>query len=104
MARDILRDIYKELRTDFYKYGVTYVPEDNKIIFDETEMLFENGSAKMKKPLRYVLRSFFPKYLKVLLKHKNNIDKVIIKGHTSSRNNIAKTLKEKYKDQIIEFI
>jgi outer membrane protein TolC/outer membrane protein OmpA-like peptidoglycan-associated protein len=90
------KDITKNLKANFYKFGVVYDEKSNKITFNETDMLFENNSTKIKKPFQFVLDSFFPKYLEILLKHKENIEKVIIKGHTSSINRMAKNLKEKY--------
>ena len=59
-------DIIKNLKADFYKLGVEYDEESNKIIFNETDMLFKNGSSEIKKPFELVLNYFFPKYLEIL--------------------------------------
>jgi len=93
---DFTRDINTKLKGDFYKLGITYDPTSSKIVFNESEMLFKNGSAEINKPFKYILNYFFPRYLAVVLKHKDNIEKIIIKGHTSSNNSKGKTLQEKY--------
>ena len=90
------KDIERYLEKDFYKFGIEYNKNTDKLVFSETDMLFENGKSKIRRPFVLILDNFFPRYLELLIKHKVNIKQIIIKGHTSSVNRSAKTEKEKY--------
>ena len=82
-------DIKRYLEKDFYKFGIVYDDSKDKIIFTESEMLFQNGKNNLRKPFKTIIKSFFPSYINLLNKHKINIQSVIIKGHTSSKNRMA---------------
>jgi len=89
-------DVKKYLEKDFYKYGIVYDQKTSTITFFETEMLFKNGSANLRRPFEMILDKFFPDYIELLLKHKKNIQSVIVKGHTSSLNRKANTYEKKF--------
>lgn len=89
-------DIKKYLEKDFYKYGIIYDNKNSKIIFSETEMLFQNGNTNLRKPFEMIIDGFFPRYLEILKKHKINIKEVYILGHSSSQNRNAQNDKEKF--------
>jgi len=90
-------DVEQYLEKDFYKFGINHNKSSDKIIFSETNMLFENGRSDIRKHFKIILNDFFPRYLELLVKHKINIKQVIIKGYTSSANRMGNTVREKYR-------
>lgn len=89
-------DIYKNLGKNFDQYGIVYNEEETTISFIKQDLLFQSGNTKVTKPLQIVLYDFFPKFMNILTKHRANIKKVVIKGHTSSLNKNGKTKEEKF--------
>lgn len=45
---------------------------------------FGQGEAEVPNSFKYVLRDFFPRYIKILTKYKDKIAEIRIEGHTSS--------------------
>ena len=63
--------------------------------FENPNLLFETGSAKLKVGFLEILEEFWPKYTEILQRHSSIIREVKIEGHTSSDWENA-TLKESY--------
>lgn len=78
-------DLKKEFENDLEKWDAT-LEKDSTIRFNEPDILFEAGSAKLRVNFKIILDDFFPRYLKVLSseKYKQDIDEIRIEGHTSS--------------------
>lgn len=64
--------------------------------FKNTDMLFAHGSSDLSSTYKFILDDFFPRYLSVLNKYKDQIALVKIEGHTSSVYSSAKDEKDKY--------
>jgi outer membrane protein TolC/outer membrane protein OmpA-like peptidoglycan-associated protein len=90
------RDIEKNLYKDFKKFGLVYNGETSVLTFTKSNILFENGKTGISKKMKIILDNFFPKYLGILMKHRRNIKKIIIKGHSSSSNRLGRTKDEKF--------
>jgi len=90
------KDIEQNLSKDFNKYGLIYNEDSSILTFTESNILFENGQSAVSKQLKIVLHNFFPKYLNILMKHRGNIKKIVIRGHSSSSNRLGKTAEEKF--------
>lgn len=52
--------------------------------FQEPSMLFDNNKANLKNEFQDILKDFFPRYVSILGKYKNNIEEIRIEGHTDS--------------------
>jgi outer membrane protein OmpA-like peptidoglycan-associated protein len=64
--------------------------------FKNTDMLFAHGSSDLSSTYKFILDDFFPRYLRVLDKYKDQIALVKIEGHSSSVYSSAKDEKDKY--------
>ncbi len=60
------------------------IREDLSVEFQATEFSFDRGSANMPAAFQVALAEFFPRYLRVIAMHRENIQEVRIEGHTSS--------------------
>jgi len=87
---NLKEDIYKaleiEFREDLDKWKAEIIKETLIIRFKEPSIYFDPGKAMLKDNFKYILKIFFPRYVKVLYneKFKNNIEEIRIEGHTSS--------------------
>ena len=52
--------------------------------FKSPEVLFDVGKNSLKEEFKHILDDFFPRYLSVIGKFKDNISEIRIEGHTSS--------------------
>lgn len=79
--------IYRVLKTefehDFYVWQVDLL-KDLTIRFRNPEVLFASGSAELRPRFEGILTAFFPRYLRVIDSHKDDIVEIRIEGHTSS--------------------
>lgn len=78
---ELNRALHKEFDKDLSKWQAT-ITEDNIIRFDSP---FETGNAHVPQIFHEILRSFFPRYIKVLsdAKFKSEIEEIRVEGHTS---------------------
>lgn len=85
MQIDLYNDLKDEFNDDFEKWDAE-LDSSNTVRFREPEVLFEAGSAKIKRKFMEILNDFWPRYLAILTKekYKHSIDEVRIEGHTSS--------------------
>ena len=77
---DELNETFKD---DFLKWNVE-LDKDLSIKFTNPDVLFESGKTVIRPYFSEILRSFFPRYFKILLqkKYKEKIAEVRIEGHT----------------------
>ncbi|MEE9240800.1 MAG: OmpA family protein [bacterium] len=76
----------KEFDVDLRKWRATLDQETLSVRFHNPELLFQPGQSEIKDGFKQILRSFFPRYLRILQlkRFRENIAEVRIEGHTSS--------------------
>ncbi|MBF0246147.1 MAG: OmpA family protein [Planctomycetes bacterium] len=81
-------DIYNQLVAEFDRDLATWdaaIERDTlTMICKSPEVLFEEGKSDLKPRFQQILNDFFPRYLDVLLNHRQSIQEVRIEGHTST--------------------
>ncbi|RLA79232.1 MAG: hypothetical protein DRG78_13355 [Epsilonproteobacteria bacterium] len=95
------KEIESKLLDDFNKLGITYIKESSTIIFNKTELLFPAGNNGMKEKFKSSLQVIYLKYFNILLTYKNSIDKIYIKGYSSSEYNKFQNSEDKYMRNLI---
>jgi outer membrane protein OmpA-like peptidoglycan-associated protein len=75
----------KEFKDDLPNWSAVLEP-DLTIRFKSPEVLFEQGRSEVKDKFSQILKSFFPRYIKILQQpeFKSNITEIRIEGHTST--------------------
>jgi len=66
------------------EWKAEFDPKTLTLRFADPNLLFEQGSAKLRPTFETLLSQLFPEYLKVLFGFKDDIEEVRIEGHTSS--------------------
>jgi outer membrane protein OmpA-like peptidoglycan-associated protein len=85
-----------EFKNDYEKWNASLDKDTLTFRFHKPSVLFDVSSSKMQEKFKSILSDFFPRYIKILLKHKKDIKNVIIEGHSSSEYKLAKSDEEKY--------
>ncbi|KJS34413.1 MAG: hypothetical protein VR70_17755 [Rhodospirillaceae bacterium BRH_c57] len=78
---DALRD---EFQNDLDRWNAELDPETLVVRFKAPEVLFAPARAELRPQFKAILDDFFPRYLAVLDRFRDNIEEVRIEGHTSS--------------------
>lgn len=86
---NLRKDIYLDLNASFDQdsldaWDAIIDPSTLTIRFKKPEFLFSSGSDTLSPSFTNILDYFFPKYVSVILKYKDNIEEIRIEGHTSS--------------------
>ena len=94
---DLHNSLIQEFKSDLAKWDAGIL-EDGTVRFYEPEVLFDEGSKKIKPRFQQILGEFFPRYIALLgsNKFRDNIEEVRIEGHTSSTWEESKRLEERY--------
>ncbi len=89
--------LHKEFDNDLKKWNAQIL-QDNSIVFNQPNVLFESGKSNLKNKFKKILDNFFPRYIKILTskEYKNSIDEIRIEGHTSNEWLNAKNNKDIY--------
>jgi outer membrane protein OmpA-like peptidoglycan-associated protein len=84
--QEIYQALYREFKNDLKKPSWNAAIDKNtlSITFNAPNVQFERNKSTLKKEYKAVLRDFFPRYLRVLEKYKDQISEIRIEGHTSS--------------------
>jgi outer membrane protein OmpA-like peptidoglycan-associated protein len=83
--------LYKELdsafKDNFKQWNVAIDSSDLSIKFNNTQVLFAQGSDIVNPNFQQILSEFFPKYLNIVLltKYKDKISEIRIEGHTDTK-------------------
>ena len=95
---NLYEELAEEFKDDLKDWGATIEKETLTIRFQEPDVLFDMGSAKLTKRFRDILIDFFPRYISVIYsaKYKDNIEEIRIEGHTSSEWTIDADESESY--------
>lgn len=80
----IYKALIKEFEQDLPKWGAEIDKKTLTLSFKSPELLFETGQSTLKPNYQAILSDFFPRYMKVIDAHKDNIQEIRIEGHTSS--------------------
>ena len=85
--QEIYNALNDEFKSDLQKkdWGAYIDPETLTITFNAPNIQFATNQTKLKEEYEYVLNSFFPRYLNVLMNYKESINEVRIEGHTDSK-------------------
>jgi len=86
---DEFSDDFKTWNTELDKDGLVFR-------FKDPNVLYEAGSSKINEKFKAILDDFFPRYLKVIKKYKDQIAQVNVDGYTSSEYGIAKNDEQRY--------
>ena len=89
-------EIIDEFGHDFKIWDVKFNKNSLLIRFSKRDSLFARGQSKISALFSIVLEDFYPRYINILSNHKDIIKALVIKGHTSSENDMGKTKDEKY--------
>lgn len=89
-------DLIKEFSNDFTLWDAELLKDGLVFRFKNPEVLFAHGSSDLNPKYKLILNDFFPRYLNILGKYKEEISLVRIEGHTSSVYSLAKNDKERY--------
>lgn len=89
--------LMKEFKYDLQIWNAQLEKDTLLIRFNNSNLLFNKREKTLKQSFKNILKDFFPRYNKVLLKYKDKIKNVYVEGHTSSEYSSASTKEEKYK-------
>ena len=90
---DALND---EFKNDFAVWDAELTKDDLLFRFNNPLSLFETGKSDLKEGFTDILSDFFPRYVNIVNKYKDQIQEIRIEGHSSSEYNSAKTDAQKY--------
>lgn len=98
LQTQIYIDLHEEFKDDLKDWGAEIDKEQLIFRFKEPRILFPSGSSVMKQEFRDILKSFFPRYIKVLNgdNYKDHIEEIRVEGHTSSEGQKGMTDEEAY--------
>lgn len=80
----IYEALEKEFVNDLEKWDAEIDKSTLEFRFKSPEVLFDTGKIDLKPVFRGILDDFFPRYIVILDKFRNDITEVRIEGHTSS--------------------
>ena len=94
---DLYQALIDEFGPDLERWDAMILP-DGTFRFLEPDVLFDQGSKRIKRKFKAVLTEFFPRYIKLLSseRYRANIEEVRIEGHTSSSWRGSTELRERY--------
>ncbi len=94
---DLHNSLIQEFKQDLAKWDAGILP-DGTVRFYEPDVLFDEGSKKIKPRFQEILSEFFPRYIRLLGndKYRSQIEEVRIEGHTSSSWDESKSLEHRY--------
>lgn len=83
---DIYKELQHEFKDDLDEWKAVIDPDELTIRFLEPKILFDTDKYQIKNEFKTILKSFFPRYIKVLSKpaFKENIEEIRIEGHTDN--------------------
>jgi len=86
LQKSLYDELYEEFKDDLPIWQATIDKDTLTIRFEEPEVLFDKGSAKLSEKFRIILSDFFPRYIRIISddKYRDNIEEIRIEGHTSS--------------------
>ncbi|MEA2017502.1 MAG: TolC family protein [Campylobacterota bacterium] len=99
---DIFNDeIDEKLSDEFKRVGITYLDETNTIRFNNNGLTYLVGKNSMTDIFKNSLDITYPKFLNILLGYKDDIEKIYIKGYSSSEYIKTENIEDKYQLNLI---
>lgn len=94
---ELHNSLIQEFKKDLARWDAGIL-DDGTVRFYEPEVLFDEGSKKIKPRFQQILGEFFPRYIALLggEKFRDNIEEVRIEGHTSSKWEESKSIEDRY--------
>lgn len=92
----LYEDLMEEFGPDFEPWNAELDKNGLVFRFKKPEVLFTVGSSDLRVAFKGILDNFFPRYLKVLNRYTDEIEKVRVEGHTSSEYKRARNDEERY--------
>lgn len=80
----IYEALIEEFEKDLDRWNAEIERETLQVRFRSPDVLFESGRADLRPEFSAILQDFFPRYVGVINRFRDNIDEVRIEGHTSS--------------------
>ncbi|RAX52485.1 hypothetical protein CCY99_07340 [Helicobacter sp. 16-1353] len=80
---DINNDLVREFSGDFGAWNAS-IDDTNTIRFNELDAIFELGKSELTPNFKAILDDFFPRYMKIMNKYRDDIEAIIIEGHASN--------------------
>lgn len=86
LQTELYNDLFNEFEYDLKNWNAKLDKESLSIKFNAPDVLFSTGSSKLKTKFKRILDDFFPRFIKILTRHKyfDDISEIRIEGHTSS--------------------
>ncbi len=88
--------LYTEFEEDLPLWDASIDQATLEFRFNSPDVLFDTGKIDLKPKFQAVLEDFFPRYLEVINRFKDNIQEIRIEGHTSSIWNQQSSEEEAY--------
>ena len=84
---ELYKELDKEFSKDFKEKWNAILEPDLSIKFLNEKVQFDYDKSDIKPEFKYILKDFFPRYLKIILKpkYKDKIAEVRIEGHTDNK-------------------
>ena len=92
----LYEDLQEEFASDFDHWNAQLDKDGLIFRFQKPEVLFSLNSSDIQTSFQAILSDFFPRYLKVINQYKDEIQSVVVQGHTSSEYSSAKNDEERY--------
>jgi len=96
MIAGLYDSLDNEFKDDYEKWSASLNKDTLTFSFAKPSVLFKSGSTYLQTKFKHILDDFFPRYVKILLKHKEDIKNIMIEGHSSSEYGLGKDDEEKY--------
>lgn len=87
----------EEFKDDFDTWDAELTKDDLLFRFNNPIALFQTGKSELRVGFTDILSDFFPRYLMIVEKYKDEIKEIRIEGHTSSEYKFAKTDEDRYR-------
>lgn len=86
LQESLYEDLQEEFEDDLDEWGATIDRQKLSVRFQEPDVLFDTGEARINAMFRSILRDFFPRYIRILRRpeYRDEIAEIRIEGHTSS--------------------
>ena len=85
LESSICKDLRKTFDDAFYRDGISICEGGVLVRFHEHDTLFDLGKTELKQRFKVILEHFFPRYLKVLINYRDDIEEIRIEGHTDDQ-------------------
>lgn len=97
----IYESLKSEFEPDLQRWSAKINKDTLSVEFENTEVLFQMGSATLQPRFEEILNDFFPRYIKSLKPYRNSITEIRIEGHASSYWSIDATPERAYANNMV---